>query len=259
MKYREMKRQPRAKAMLPAIKELITIRSLEDRQKDRTLLAYELIEEIQDKFPKEISPTHATLIKKISEARSKHETSPLDKPWSLAVLNHLHELNIFDFNADAVEHILKVQCFVDKEVRKFFTPKNIEKSIKDIIRDNPTIDKSVFTEEWKTKYMTQVPFLTIRQAKWVSRFYRLYSKITGGKKYIGRLYFTALIYANYEIVSEISGTKFDTTHLDRLVLNYSDFAPLVKGYFAAMRFDQAIYEAWMRSFTNISMDKGEDK
>ena len=51
-----MKRQPRAKAMLPAIKKLIVMRSLEDRDKERTLLAHELIEEIQDKFPKEITP-----------------------------------------------------------------------------------------------------------------------------------------------------------------------------------------------------------
>ena len=259
MAYREMKRQPRAKAMLSAIKELITIRSLEDREKDRTLLAYELIEEIQDKFPKEIAPTHATLIKKISEARSKNEASPLDKPWSLAVLNRLYELNIFHIDAEAVEYILKVQNFVDNDMRKFFTKKHIDKSIKQIIRDNPSIDKSVFTEEWKAKYMTQVPFLSIRQAKWVSRLYRLFPKSIGNNKNIGRLYFTALIYANYEIVSEISGTEFDTTNLDQAVLNYQDFAPFVEGYFVGVRFDQSLNKAWMRSFTNNLNDEGDNK
>ena len=34
---------------------------------------------------------------------------------------------------------------------KSFSNKNIDKSVKSIIRDNPTIDKSVFTEEWKAK------------------------------------------------------------------------------------------------------------
>ena len=66
MKYRQMKRQPRAKTMLPAIKELITIRAIGENEKDRNLLAHELIEEIKKKFPQELPPTSTTLIKKIS-------------------------------------------------------------------------------------------------------------------------------------------------------------------------------------------------
>jgi len=157
----------------------------------------------------------------------------------------------------AVEYILKVQYYVDNNLLKFYSKKNIEKSIKEVIRDNPNIDKSVFTEEWKSSFVSQVPFLTIRQAKWVSRLYRLYLKNIGNNKNIGRLYFTALIYSNYEIVSEISGTVFDTTHLDKAVHNYTDFARFVDGYFGSMRFKPILYKAWIRSFTNSSFEKGE--
>ncbi len=247
MKYREMKRQPRAKAMLPAIKELVTIRSLEDREKDRTLLAYELIEEIQDKFPKEIPPTHATLIKKISEARSRHETSPLDKPWSLAVLNRLNELGIFDVNADAIEYIQKVQYYVDNNIRKYWSKKMKEKMKK----GGPEIDQSLITDELITKVQGQYPVLTIRQAKWVARLYRLQSDN------INHLYFTALLYSNYEIVSEISCTPFNTAILDQAIHNWSDFSELIDKYSIASKSDDNLSKASARSFNPEQKNEGE--
>lgn len=102
MIYRKMKRQSRAKAMLPAIKELITIRALEDMEKDRTLLAHELREEIKAKFPQEIAPVVDTIIKKISEARN-HAVEPLDEAW------HLGMSEKYPLSAEAIPYILKVK------------------------------------------------------------------------------------------------------------------------------------------------------
>jgi hypothetical protein len=252
---KRLKRQQRAKAILPEIRNMITMAATSSNE-NRETLARNLIDEIKQKYPREIPPVEETVIKLISKARN-HEPSPLDKPWSLAVLNHLHELNIFDVNAVAVEYILKVQKFVDTYLADMFNKKNTEKSLKDVFKDHPNIDKSIITEEWKAKYMARLPFLSVRQAKWVSRLYRLYTKTIGNNKNIGRLYFTALIYSNYEIISEISGTEFDTTHLDRVVQNYTDFSPLIEGYFGFMPFDQVMYKAWMRSFTNSPIEKGE--
>ena len=92
--------------------------------------------------------------------------------------------------------------------------------------------------------------MTIRQAKWVSRLYRLFPKTIGNNKYIGRVYYTAFIYSNYEIVSEISEPFFNTTRLDQSVLNYSDFAPFVDGFFIGVHFNDAFSKAYARSFTN---------
>jgi len=247
MKYREMKRQPRAKAMLPAIKELITIRSLENRDKDRTLLSYELIEEIQDKFTREIPPTHATLIKKISEARSRHETSPLDKPWSLAVLNRLHELEIFDVNADAIEYIQKVQYYVDNDFREDWS-RRLKENMK---KGHPEIEQSLITDELIAKAQGEYPVLTIRQAKWVARLYRLQSDN------IHRLYFTAVLYSNYEIVSEISCTPFNTAILDQAIHNWSDFSELIYKYSISTRFDDILSKASARSFNPEQNNEGE--
>lgn len=250
MTYRQMKRQPRAKAMLKAIKELITIRALEDRGKDRTLLAHELRDEIKAKFPQEIAPTTETIIKKISGARSHHETSPLDKPWSLAVLNRLHELHIFDVNADAIEYIQKVQYYVDNDFRKQWVG-NIKNNMKRGIKDHPEIDQSLITDELIAKVQGQYPVLTIRQAKWVARLYRLQSDN------INHLYFTALLYSNYEIVSEISCTPFNTAILDQAIHNWSDFSELIDNYSIATQFNDILSKASARSFNPEQNNEGE--
>jgi len=82
---------------LPEIRNMITM-SATSSNESRETLALTLIEEIRKKFPNEIPPVEETVIKLISKARN-HEISPLDKPWSLSVLNHLHEMNISDINA----------------------------------------------------------------------------------------------------------------------------------------------------------------
>ena len=224
--------------MLKAIKELITIRALEDRGKDRTLLAHELRDEIKAKFPQEIAPTTETIIKKISGARSHHETSPLDKPWSLAVLNRPHELHIFDVNADAIEYIQKVQYYVDNDFREDWS-RRLKERLK---KGHPEIDQSLITDELIAKAQGQYPVLTIRQAKWVARLYRLQSDN------IHRLYFTALLYSNYEIVSEISCTPFNTAILDQAIHNWSDFSELIDKYSIATQFNDILGKATARSF-----------
>lgn len=102
MKERKLKRQPRAKVMLPAIRDLIARRALENQEKNRTLLADEIIEEIKDKFPYEIPPVEETVIRRISEARN-HEPDAFDEPW------HLGTLEKYPIPSEVVPLILKIQ------------------------------------------------------------------------------------------------------------------------------------------------------
>jgi hypothetical protein len=75
----------RAKVMLPAIKELITVRALSEPSKSREKLADEIIQQVINDYPAEVPPAWETVIKLISKARN-HEPSPLDKPWHLGTL-----------------------------------------------------------------------------------------------------------------------------------------------------------------------------
>jgi len=102
MKEPQLKRQPRAKVMLPAIRELITRRALENQEKKRNLLADELIEEIKAKFPYEIPPVEDTVIRRISEARN-HDPDIFDEPW------HLGTLEKHPIPSEVVPLILKIQ------------------------------------------------------------------------------------------------------------------------------------------------------
>lgn len=97
-----MKRQPRAKTMLPDIKQLIVTRALEDRDRDRRQLAYDLRAVIKQQFPQEIAPTVTTLMKRISEARSQLP-DPLDDPW------HMGTLVRYPVSPESIPHILKLQ------------------------------------------------------------------------------------------------------------------------------------------------------
>ncbi len=195
MTIRQMKRQKRAKAMLPAIKELITIRALEDRDKDRTILAHELRDEIKAKFLQEITPTKGTLIKKISEVRN-HATNPLDKHWHLGILDRIQEYGISYISSDEIEAIFEVQQWLYKTGQE---------SIHDFLMKN--FDK-------KGLRLLTVPYsaLSIRQAKWIAALHR----IIGND--IEYLWLASLYYAYLEIISTISDIPFDTWQTDLLVL-----------------------------------------
>ncbi len=193
MPYRQMKRQPRAKAMLPAIKELITIRALEDRDKDRTLLAHELRDEIKAKFPQEIAPTKETIIKRVSEARSKG-SDPLDVAWHLGILNKLHDLGIPDISAEGVDAILKVQRWLSNAGGQAWV---------DVHQKKKKITKLGYGS-FAYLYGT----LTIRQAKWIAALYR---NTGDDPKY---LWLVSFYYAYHEIISNISNTPFNTKNID---------------------------------------------
>lgn len=237
MKYREMKRQPRAKAMLPAIKHLIVRRALENTDKERNLVAYELIEEIAAKYPKEITPTHATLIKRISEARSKYDTNPLDEPWSMAVLERLDGLDIPNLDAETIMAIMNVQHYINHEYRQDWQQR-IRENMK---KGHPDINPAEITDDLIAKVQEEYPILTIRQAKWVGRLYCLQTDTY-------RLYRTALMYSNYEIVSEISGTGLDTNILDHALSDWERFDELVVEYGEISSNDENSGEASRRSF-----------
>ena len=190
--FAEMKRQPRAKAMLPAIKELIVIRSVANKEKDRNLLAHELREEIKRKFPQELPPTKTTLVKKISEARN-HSKNPLDTHWHLGLLNKLSDYGISHFSADDIAAILNVQHWLYDEAQDA-----IERIFKK--RDDS-----------KKAYLS-LNTISIRQAKWIAALHR---KIGDDSDY---LWMASVYYTYREILSEIIGTPFDTWQIDLLLL-----------------------------------------
>lgn len=186
-----MKRQPRAKAMLPAIKEHITIRALEN-DKDRTVFAHEIREEIKKKFPQQLPPTVTTIIKKISEARS-HATNPLDEPWHLGILNKLDDYGIPHISADGIDAILKVQdYFMSTRGEAFW----------DIFKKN-RMPKSRFGV-----LSLKLGKVSIRQAKWIAALYR----ITGDDPEY--LWIVSFHYSFIEIISSISDTPFNTWLFD---------------------------------------------
>jgi len=228
----------------PSVKRLIYYRAITQRKIPREFLANELIKEINEAG--EIPPSLETAKRYISKARNIDD--PIDKPWSLAVLNRLHEWDIFDINADAIECIMKVQYYVDNDFREYWSGKIKENTKK----GDPEIDQALITDELIAKAQGQYPILTIRQAKWVARLYRLQSDN------IHRLYFTALLYSNYEIVSEISGTSFNTEILDRALFNWSDFSDLIGEYSNTSQSDDNLRKATARSFNPEQKNEGEE-
>jgi hypothetical protein len=99
--------------------------------------------------------------------------------------------------------------------------------------------------------MTQdeYPVLTIRQAKWVARLYRI-------QRNIHHLYFTALLYSNYEVVSEISKTPLDTTKLDQVLFHWPDFSDLIDDYSKASQSYENLSKASKRAFKPSQQNKG---
>jgi hypothetical protein len=105
----------RAKAMLPAIRELITSISLSE-DTDRNMLAEKLLEDIKRLFPKETPPTFETVIKKISAARN-HEALPEDKSFNISdLINH-------DISPDAIPTILRLQDWLENKPLDEWMPK----------------------------------------------------------------------------------------------------------------------------------------
>lgn len=76
------KKNARPKALKPSVKSLIAKRAIEYSTYDRTLLANDLMKEIEELG--ETAPTEDTLIKYISDARGRYS---VDKPWNTASLN----------------------------------------------------------------------------------------------------------------------------------------------------------------------------
>jgi hypothetical protein len=208
----------REKKMLPAIRQLITLRSLSDFEKDRKVLADELIIEIKDKYPKTIPPSTSTLIKLISEDRSSKNKSPLDRPWCLGVYKYKPDLKVP--SSEAIEVILKVQEYFNTHIRDFSFAH--DKEILKLAETNPYDPhfNPLFDEMRKFEPL----ILTIRQVQWISLLHR----VIGNK--ISRVYYISLVYSISERISEISNTPFDTTELDTNLLNWNNLKPLLFSY-----------------------------
>lgn len=164
--------------MLPKIRQLIAFRAKSEPNKDRQVLAEELIGEIKEKFPTEIPPVSDTVIKKISEARNK-EVDALDTPW------HMGTLEEYPLPAGAIARVLEVQ--------------NLQLQYEFVLKD------------FNGGVPFQVP-LTIRQAKWISRLCEI-----NGLKDAKVLFLASLVYWIEEVICEIARTPFDTSQLDRIV------------------------------------------
>jgi hypothetical protein len=212
----------REKKMLPAIRQLITVRALNDPNKDRTELAEELIIEVKNKYPKEIPPSVSTLIKKISEDRSSKNESFLDKPWHLGLLINKGDLNPPLISAEAIEAILKVQKYINHDIYSQIL--NNHNSLMTFASKDPTFPQSRFRKP-------EIPFLSIRQSKWIPLLHR----VIGNK--INRLYYTSLVYSTYEKICEISNTPFDTSELDFNLLNWIELKKILSSYITSFTVD----------------------
>ncbi len=90
----------RGRRISDAVKELIFNEAIEQPNKDRTLLAHELLDKI-DKMG-EYKPDIETLKRAISYYRNQ-PLHPLDKPWSLATSSH------YNFSPDSTPTLLRVR------------------------------------------------------------------------------------------------------------------------------------------------------
>jgi len=152
-------------------------------QTKREQLAQEILAEIEERYPNEIPPSEETIMKMISNARN-HQPSALDRPWHLGVLNNLQGLGILDISAEAVKRIQEIQSA--------------------LLSDNR-------------------PPLTIRQAKWISKFHRLIPDNT--------IYNYAHLYASYELVCSVSNTPFDTTQIDTLINDWDKYSSFLRHFY----------------------------
>lgn len=152
-------------------------------QTRREELAQEILSEIEERYPKQIPPSEETIIKMISNSRNR-EPSPLDRPWHLGALNDLQSLGISDISAEAVKRIQEIQLFISSN---------------------------------------NLPPLTIRQAKWISKLHRLIPN--------NRIYNYSILYSSYELVCLVSNTPFDTKEIDPLINDWNKFCDFGRHFY----------------------------
>jgi hypothetical protein len=164
-----MKRR-RSPKLKPVVKQLIAFQSVRYTNKPRLALAADLTDSIERMG--EIPPSEETLMRMISEARSK-EIKPDDVPWHLGIMRKPE----YGISSEAIPYIFLVK-------------------------------------DWCVRTDKETP-VTVRQAFWVSQHCHVYPPPKKLKdKDIQALWQTSWVYAQYEIVCELSGSEFDTTQLD---------------------------------------------
>jgi len=223
MEKRILKRQQRAKSMSSAIKLLIANAATSSNKK-REELAEDLIEDIKKKYPVEIPPTLETIVKLISKYRN-HGQAYLDRPWNLGELDNLAKLSVCNFDSEAIKYI-------------------------HIIKQLP-------------RHYPGYPTVTIRQAKWIARLFRITSDIfegteNGTKRSIHYLSFTSVFYATQEIMAEIAGVTFDTQFLDESLLNPKSFISLFEEIEKNEDFKKAL-KTFFNDQINSDSDVKEEK
>jgi len=235
---REMKRKPRAKAMLPQIKSLIALRALTDVDKEtgkrthRTILAIKLVEEIKEKYPKEIAPSEDTLEKKISEVRNQ-ERDPRDNPW------YMHTLVDYPISAEAIGHIIDIQKLPPHDIilpvlegNTILKPIDIDNQKGLIVLkmedgkqylSSPLSDKEIPLQgelilrgSDGTKYRAigmALPFpVSIRRALWIDKLHAIKSL-----KNAATLSLASFIYSKAEMLSDIAQIPFNSSELDAII------------------------------------------
>ncbi len=226
-----MNGKKRAKATLPAIKELITKRAIGEPQKNREDLADEIIEEIKEEYPKEVPPAWETVIKLISAARN-HERYPIDNPW------YIHTLKDYPISAEAIGHIIEVQKVQPEYsglpvIENGFTRQPLLDGRKDekiLIVENgkqyiglplknkevPQPNERIIFDPKGRRYRAigvsiKMP-VSIRQALWISKLYAISSL----RKPV-TLTDASLVYSLAEILSDIAKTDFNSSELDAIL------------------------------------------
>ena len=177
-----LERKNRPKAISDKAKKLIIQYSLQNANEPRETIANILRREI--KKLGERPPTLETLKKRISSARNRNPSS-LDEPWHLGLMGKPE----YDITPEAVPYILMVQAWAEKHPDMFNQP------------HEP---------------------ITIRQALWVSRLHGQAAYLIRLKPKWDFLYFLfqwSEAYACRERICELSDTPFDTSGLDKGIID----------------------------------------
>jgi len=145
---------------------------------------------------------------KYKKNEAEVDASGIDSPWHLGILKD------YPLPAEDIAAIASVQVWLDGQKDKPYS--------------EPTSIKH-WTEFWTNNQMTTSTFsLTIREALWVSKLYKVNYKITSPERarkfhipeskplleFPYRLWYAAKTYADYQRLCELAGTPFDTTRLD---------------------------------------------
>jgi len=135
----------------------------------------------------------------------------LDAPWHLGLLMDSEFMKIYpQFNINMTAEAIRVIVDIQKKLEK----------------DTDKNNQIVFDPVYGQMTAPNIPKLTIRQALWISRLYKLFDKPKTVKhvelgesttEVLDQIYHYACAYAEHEIICKLNKTYFDTFLLDQAI------------------------------------------